>query len=492
MIMELISVGFLLSDMAYHRWHPSTTPAPIKPQEVSIPRCDAGTPVPLIYGRCRVRKPILAWTGTPVRVTGNVTNGWPSGVTFYQMDMFFVIGIVMADGVATSKVHGMWAGDRKFDPGFGFSAKETPIVAEIDASTGGITEEGPVGTQVMFFDGNAAQDVSASIAGTRMFASGWALTEIPSFIGYLSIILYDTLSPWTIGSSPNVAAYSFEASSYKDSGGYPAVGVYAQIGQDSNPVNVLYDLLVAKFGKLGIDSSYIDITSFQHAAAVCFSETHGYSRCIEDAQACDEHIQEILRQIDAAIDEDTSTGKVVITMVRPDFDPNTIPHITRDNCDSLTNFVASGWTGLPSTLRLKWTNRALDYTDATVTAHNQGNAINQLQEEAIDLAMPGVCEEALAKNLAGRELAARSRPIIKCRAIVGRDFLRVVRGQAVKVTWSNPDIADLIFRVANVERGTLEDGKIALDLVSDYFYTFRNLPPVNPHFGTGDFGKKIV
>jgi hypothetical protein len=45
------------------------------------------------------------------------------------------------------------------------------------------------------------------------------------------------------------------------------------------------------------------------------------------------------------------------------------------------------------------------------------------------------------------------------------------------VQWTDPDIANIVFRVAAVDRGTIDDGKIALDLLQDYFYVTRSQPP---------------
>lgn len=482
MIVQLIEAGILIADFAYHRWQQAHAPREkLLPQEVSIPRVDAGCPVPLIYGRVRVKAPILVWTDTPSRDLGAGVgiNGYPSGVTFYKMNMFFVVGIPFQSG--TTRMYNMWAGDRKFGGGPWAVGPGLAITTEISgsSSTDGTSDVGLVGSQAVYYDGNPAQDLGVEEAGVLMTASGVDIFQVPSYYDFLSIILYDTTQQWTIGSSPNVAAYSFEASSYQDSHGYPAVGVYAAIGQESNPINVIYDLLTSDL-KLGLPASYIDFTSFQTAASTCYTEGNGYSRTIETTKPASEHIQEILRQIDGAIDEDPSTGKLVIKLIRADYNPSTILHVTKDNCDKLTGFAMGGWTGLQSSVRLEYTNRAKDYADDNEISHNQGNATNQGETEELVVQMPGVCTQLLAANMARREVAATLRPIMKFRVLVGREFLRCMRGDPIKVTWNGPDIAGLIFRVADIDRGTIEDGKIALDLIQDYFYTYRSSTPVPP------------
>src|SRR5688572_18686996 len=77
--------SFLAGSYVYHRWFAPKPPKPKPANEISIPRVDEGSSFPLIYGRCRVRSPILAWAGTP-SATG-------SGPWQYFMDFFMVLGI---------------------------------------------------------------------------------------------------------------------------------------------------------------------------------------------------------------------------------------------------------------------------------------------------------------------------------------------------------------------------------------------------------------
>lgn len=464
-----VALAFMGAEWAYHRWWESKPLQKIAPQAISIPRADEGSPVPLIYGRCRVRAPIIVWCGEPDRVL-------MSGIYGYRMNMFFVVGIAMAEGQGESRMYNMWAGDKKFGGGpWNVSASESQsiaIITEIAPSGTDSTDAVTIGSNLVYYDGNPIQDLSTSQLSGLQMAAGVSASQIPSYLGYVTALLFTSSQKWVIGTSPQVAAYSFEVSSAYQLGDYPAPGVYSQIGYDCNPANVIWDLLVGSLGKLAVPSAYLDKPSFQAAAFKLYAEDHGYSRSFEQSQPAEQIIQDILKQIDGAIDEDPTTGKLVLTLVRP-VDPATLPHITRDNCDKLTGFTMGGWTGLPSSLRFIYESRAKDYNDNTIVIHNQGNAVQQQEFEEAAIEMRGCKEDGLATRLADRESQALFRPIIKCRAVVGREFLRVLRGQAVKVTWSGPDLSGVVFRVADVNRGTIEDGKIILDLISDFYYSAR-------------------
>jgi hypothetical protein len=478
MIAELIVAGsFVGLKYVYHRWLEVKPRPPTEKRIFEIPKIEEGAPVPLIYGKCRVRTGVLAWAGPPSFASG----AW-------QMNQFYVVGIPFQDGNGTSQLHRIWLGERRFLWSPSAPTGPAPAFAETLIGTGPIGLN--LGGIVQYMTGASTQEfvnssaVAQNLIASAMLAAGVAADEVPGYRGYFSVGLTAPsggASKWVVGDSAGVPAVSFEVSSYPSSTSYPSIGLYQTLGDSgANPIDVIYDLLVAKLGKLGLSSSYIDTTSFQAAAYTVRNEGNGYSNAINSAQEADEHIQDVLRQVDGALDEDPSDGLIKIKLVRDDYVYADLPHITKDNCEAIKSFAISGWTNIVNAVRVKYRNRDKDYTEDSEVEFNQGNAVgqDQLNEDVIDY--PAVTTSAVAKNLAKRELGARSRPMIKMVAVIDRSFLRVLRGHAVKVTWTNPDIAGLVFRVADVNRGTLEDGKIELSLLLDSYYVWRAQAPKPP------------
>lgn len=483
------AMAMLVGEQIYHRWFADKPTKRIPRRDITIPQTDEGTPMPLIYGRVRVREPVLVWHSAPAFES-------PS----YTMNLFFVLGLVMDDGKGTNRVHSMWAGDTdpSYNNGFwdqigspmtGAGGPESPISVQLSTINSDQLGFGFVEflngnpSQVLANDGENDTNAYTQAGRTLLRAgtTGGSLTasQIPGYRGMLSVLLYrDSTHSWKYGTSQNIPAYSFEASSYQSGNSFPAVGIYAQIGRDSNPINVLYDLLTSKQGKGGIDRAFIDPVSWAAAALTCYQEGNGYSRCITDANTLGDHIQEILRQIDAALYADESDGLIKIKMVRNDYNLSSLPVISKATGCEIVNFAMSGWTNIINKIRIVYTDRDAGYVDKSVTEQNHANAVGQdgIENELV-LQMPGVTYEALAVRLAQRELSMRSRPIMKCRAIVDRSFIRVNPGAPIMVAWSSPDINNVVFRVAAVDRGTLADGRIALDLIQAAEYTYRQIPP---------------
>lgn len=488
-----VYAGFLVANYIYHRATAKSPERPKPASEVGIPKIDEGSNVPIVYGRCRVRSPVLAWTSEVKSVT--TAFGFN-----YRMNMLMILGIPFETPFA--RLWNIWVGDYKLTwvtaPGAGGETDHSAGSPPDDGSgppgyystyvnTGDAADPenmGAVGGQIQLYDGRATQQHvvigspgGVTFLGRDMKYFGVNEAVIPGFRGYLSVAHFELVSSdnrWSVGNSPNLGAYSYEVSSYLG-GAEPGISIHAyNVGLEANPATVLYDILTAKFGKLAIPTSKIDSASFLSAKVRLQEEGNGYSRAIDAGAEASEIIREILEQIDGVLYEDPSDGLIKIKLIRGDYDPAALKHVTVSNCEGLQNFAAGGWEGIVNKVRVVFTNRARDYQESSATAHSQATAASQDGEtREVVLRMPGVCTQELANTLAARELAARSRPIAKCTAVVSREFYRVCPGDAVKVTWPEYGVDGRVFRVAAVSRGTLANGRIRLDLIEDFFYSWR-------------------
>jgi hypothetical protein len=304
--------------------------------------------------------------------------------------------------------------------------------------------------------------------------------NIPAYRGVMSAFLGGGQfgGYWLLGKSPRVPTLGIEAQSLPSDVSLsitdPTSGYI-----DANPSEVIKEILTGSYGKLGIDPSLIDNNSFSDAAVTLLNEKNGYSRSVDSAQDAAQIITEILVQIDGTIFTDPASGKIKIKLVRPDFDPNTIPEINQFNCKDLENLTLGGWSDIVNRVRLKWTNRSKGYVDDSAVAMSGSNSFISGQQEVV-IQMPGVHRADLADQLAARELAARSRPIARCTAVVDRTFHLVNPGDAVAVRWPKANIAGMVFRVGAVNRGSRKNSMIRLDLIQDYHYVWRDLRPAQP------------
>lgn len=488
-----------------------------KPEgQLTLPRTEEGAPIPLIYGQCRVRSPILSWVGG-VSAHGNPEFGsladqanWRGAPFLYGMHCHMILGVPFT-WLSNNRLHKMFWGSRELLVNTSNSTIGQSTVSSLAQLTGNGSETGHrvivnntaaasgpmaqtpldgmprVGGPVEFLNGRPDQNLvnttfpfaSPTYAGRVMAEAGVTVAEIPGYRGVMSVFLGNKIDgyadgypgPFIVGASPQPGEYSFEVSSHPQNS-FSNAGPY--IGLDANPVDVIYDLLAGKLGKLGITWSDIDTASFQSAATRLSEEGHGYSRALEEARDAPEVVGEILEQINGVVYETPTDAKIKIKLIRDDYAVPDLPHITEANCRTLEAFAIAGWASVVNKVRVTFTDRARNYEQGSAIAYNQAVGTvddGRLRELVIDY--PGVCTQDLANKLAGRELAARSRPLAKCKAIVSREFYAVCPGDAIKLTWPKYAIDGRVFRVVAVDRGSLENGAIALDLIEDYFAVYR-------------------
>ncbi len=492
--------GYLVGKYIYHRLTYEPPPPPPRPHasDIKIPRTEEGTPVPLIYGRCLVRAPVVAWYGN--RELVELDDGRP----LYYVDVLLNLGIGFRNGI--QGVLGMFVGDaRLVDDSNEFEAGTFSVplrelqgapgemargvahavggrVSYVRVSDDGDPNDGPRGF-VEFLNGASTQDLTSaggpdinrSWAGWHMDGGGVDATLIPGHRGMLSVFLTDTrlfptLRGFQIGTSPQPGSYSFDASSYLAGlGAFPT-----RIGDDCNPVTVIADLLTGGLGKLGLSPNIIDATTFVTAGQTLADEDHGCSLCVDERRSAHDVINEILEQIDAVLYEDPRDGLIKIKLIRPDYDLSATLLIHPGNCDAVENYAASGLSGAVNGINVQFTDRANNYATGSARAADNAaiTASGETPNEA-NLSYPYCCTKELAETLAARELAARSQPLARCSVIVDRSFKNVMPGDVVRLSWPEYHLNEKVFRVGQVDRGTLTDGRIRLDLVQDFFFVHR-------------------
>lgn len=477
MWLEIAYGAFILGTYAYHRWVEDKPPAP-KPEDVRLPRTDEGSPVPLVYGRCRVRSPILAFAGN---LTLADPANPPSSGNAYRLDLMFVVGAPFFGGqisnIDVAFPFIVYFGDVKADvlittPATGvFPAN---FVADHGISIGIAAATGEL------YPGSSTQNVGeASSGGTltygSMTTSGIDGLKIPGYRNLVCIAFVNP-SPGSDGRpfgglrmyQAQVPAISFEVKSL-------STGTQSDLGHslsdDADPAAVIYDLLTSPWGKLGLPTSKVDLPSFQAASLTLFNEQHGYSRSIEQPDDASNLIDDVLRQIDGVMYEEPTTGKLVLKLIRNDYDVNVLDSVTPDNARPAEGswYSVSGWSETMNQVRVTWTNRASGYSQAVAIGQNGANVTDQGKLRTTEIAFVGCNDSGLADRIASRELAVVSKPIVKASVVCNRSFYLKRPGDVVKLTWPQLNISGMVMRVARVDLGQLHKGEIHLDLIRDVF-----------------------
>jgi hypothetical protein len=257
---------------------------------------------------------------------------------------------------------------------------------------------------------------------------------------------------------------------------------YAMIGDQANPIHILYELLVDDEFGMGGSPDAIDTASYDAAAQTLFNEEFGLTILWMRQTKLEALAQEILDHIQASQYVDTNTGLWTVKLYRDDYDVEDLFVISPTNAKLSSYRVRSGGE-IVNELAVSWTNPENEKSES-ITGQNIASIASQGGEKVSGSRnYYGVRSAELARKLLERDLREASAPLISCEAVVDRSAWNLAPGSVVVLDWPRRNVYGLVMRVGSVNYGRPGDAKIRVPLVQDVFSLAR--PPIVIDPGTG-------
>jgi len=241
----------------------------------------------------------------------------------------------------------------------------------------------------------------------------------------------------------------------------------AMIGDDCNPIHIIYDVLVDP-NLMGGSAAGIHTASFIDAAQTLTDEGFGLSMGWFEQDTPESFISEVLDHIQATVYTDPADGLFHIKLLRADYDIATLPEFDESNA-KLTNFQRKSWGETINEIVVSFTN-PLNEDKATVSWQDLGNVIAQGAVVSDNRDYYGVRSADLATKLAVRDTQTASAPLATCELEIFRTTNpQIVPGGVIKVSNAALGLYSVIFRIGSVDYGKTTDSKIRLTLIEDIF-----------------------
>src|SRR6185369_3588043 len=103
-----------------------------------------------------------------------------------------------------------------------------------------------------------------------------------------------------------------------------------------------------------------------------YNEGLGVTVQIDSPNSAREHINELLRHIDATTYTDPVIALFTIKLARADYDPDDLPIFDEAN-STYEDFQRGSWDETANIVRVEFTDRGQNYTTRTVQAQNLAN-----------------------------------------------------------------------------------------------------------------------
>lgn len=435
-------------------------------EEFQIPTTDPKRPISVIWGRTRIRSAGIVWYGDyrTDPIVEHVKTGLFSK-THVITGYHYSIGIQL--GVAR-EVESYEAFDWDDERLVTFSPEIVPpdagtLVAVDDPNFLGGPEGAGAGGGVVgnfrFFKGGLTQEVSGYLS---LFQ-----TPITPAYRHLAYVLYEGV---TVGTQPRIAPPAFVVKRFPNQLGL--TGGMRKVGQGANPAAVIYELMTNNDFGLTIDAADINAANFRKIGGRLFREGHSYSNNWTRRSEVKTVIDDILRQIDATMFLEYTTGQFEMRLVRDpgSESPVTVPIVLNEsNIVELESFRRLNWSETTNRVVVNWKDASLAQTPSPAVQDDMANQRIQGRNAVATFSHPGIDNAQLAAEVAARELRAGSFPVAVVSLTANRDAINLRPGDVFELQWDELGIATMIMRVLAIAIGSSTELRVRVDCSQDVY-----------------------
>lgn len=365
------------------------------------------------------------------------------------------------------------------------------LAASIDQPEmfGGVDEGGGFTGEVRYYFGNSTQPKDPWMI-EQMKASTIpddlkGLT--PKYPMYLSCVVSnkDKKTGAYIGKQATIPEMWFEVVNYPDrlSKKYKDSKLEPMIGQDANPAEVIYEILVNDYWgcDYNTDDNVIDEESLVKLGLACQKEGLGISCLINSVAKAGDYINNILVHISGVKFDDPKTGKLTFKLIRNDYDVEKIPRFDTTNCETL-EFSRLDWSETTSAIALTFTDAENKYDNGTLTVSDLANKLitGRYQESTVDGTYFTTRDNA--RNMAKTQLLSAGYPLSSVNFRCNRSAYDLTIGDPILITWEPFGIQRQVYRVTDIDYGSLTSGMITVTAIEDVFgfeytdYKYADIP----------------
>ncbi len=419
--------------------------------EFNFPTATEGRCIPIIWGRVKVEGPNVVWYGaySASPITEEVKTGMFSSDTIVVGYRYSVaMQLALCRGEAEyGDYH--WINDLSH---FQHMSDNTPVLVNWYSDN----DDFSFSMTWVFHNGSKTQAVDSYLD-----------SKIPTGIAYRGtcyMLVYGC-----VGENPHIPTLAFELERYPNTLG--ATTPYYDYG--ANPACVVYEIFTDTDWGLSIPISQVDTTNFREVADTLALEGNSFALMLDSELEASELLEEIGRQIDAAIYFDRTAGLWRITLIRDDYDPDILDEFDEGNIAELMDYARTTWDETTNQVRINFTERGRfsHYKDSYALAQDTANFNLQGTNVTAELKYPGVMVAALANKIAWRDLRTLSYPLAKLSFKVNRRGFNLIPGSVFKLSWAKLGISGVVFRVNKIGLGNIDAGQIEVYAVQDVFST---------------------
>ena len=428
--------------------------------DIVFPRASEDAPIPLALGKVRINSPNTLWYGGffSEDITERIRTGLFSKKTIVVGHRYYLtldLGLCIGPDVNLREV---WIDEELVWEGTSTTAVADLVddVGDAEMFGGHKGGGGFISNSTGWYPGTFPQAVDTTVED-YVGAGG-----VPGYGGLAHIVMRGAY----IGESNQLRKMGFVVERYTN--GLASVNA-GRIGtEDINPMEALYQIFTLGWGGLDISVDDIDVVNWLAVAQTLYDEDNGCSILVTKAQNGSTLVKELLRQIDAILFQDPTTGKIQVKLIRDDYDVRDLPVYDEDDITLVRSFTKTTWEDVVAQVKVSFPSRTKE--SSIVAISMDGATASMLGRlKTVNMSFPFCYDPDLANRLASRERAQASVPLFRMTLEMNRNGYTLKPGQVFKLSWPEYGFEELVMRVQKHDLGALLSGKIVIDCIQDSF-----------------------
>lgn len=235
-----------------------------------------------------------------------------------------------------------------------------------------------------------------------------------------------------------------------------------------NPAHIVYEVLTNPDWGMGYPTAALDNVVFTATALELFNEGFGICLLWNRQDTIDSFLQKIMDYTAGVLVTSPTTGLFQYTLIRGGYDPATLPVFTAADVIEITDKEDSTLTNSVNEMWVKYYDPLSKQTQS-VSLQALGSVQSQQVVVSDYKEFTGIATADLAARVCQRELAGSTVPLKRLQLKMKRTAYLLVPGGLFILNMPAAGLASVIFRVGEIDTGTLLDGSISLTVVEDVF-----------------------
>lgn len=239
--------------------------------------------------------------------------------------------------------------------------------------------------------------------------------------------------------------------------------------QGMNAAHILYECFTNREWGRGLPRAALHEPTWLAAAQTLYNE--GFGLCIRwnRQQQLGDFMKDIIDHIGGGIYNDRTTGQICLSLLRGNYDLNSVPLFTYDSgLVSLDEGETISRDDMVNEIVVNW-HDPIENKDRQARVQNLASIQSMGATKSNTVTYSAIPVVDLALRVAQRDLKVSSTTLKRYKVILDRRASRMVPGSVFRISAPEKNIGNAVLRAGAVRYGTLSNGRVEVEATVDVF-----------------------